>query len=265
MSMTANKLFSWRISSRRGHLDPQEYEIMYQVEEHYWWYLGMQSITRAILNRWYAPEENLSILDAGCGTGAAMTTYLTDYGTVTGFDISEIALEKCRLRKAQRLARASVTHLPFSSKSFDLVTSFDVLYERAVSNDATPLTEFSRVLVKGGRVLLRLPAYNWLRGQHDKGIHTARRYTAGQVRRLLQGNGFFVEHLSYANTFLFPFALTKRLTERIWPPDADKSDLTLNAGPLNHLLQNILSLEAPLVSHIGLPFGLSVIAVGRKV
>ncbi len=246
-------------------MDPQEYEIMYQVEDHHWWYLGMQSITRAILNRWYAPEENLAILDAGCGTGAAMTTYLAEYGTVTGFDISEIALKKCRLRKAQRLARASVSHLPFSSKSFDLVTSFDVLYERAVSNDVTSLIEFSRVLVKGGRVLLRLPAYNWLRGQHDKGIHTARRYTVGQVKSLLEGSGFFVEHLSYANTFLFPAALIKRLTERIWPPDVDRSDLMLNPGLFNRLLQNILSLEAPLVSHIGLPFGLSVIAVGRNV
>jgi SAM-dependent methyltransferase len=238
---------------------------MYQVERQHWWYAGMESITRAILNRWYAPGANLSILDAGCGTGAALTTYLAEYGTVTGFDISEIALAFCRQRKAQNLARASVTHLPFSSKSFDLVTSFDVLYERAVSDDATSLTEFSRVLVQGGRVLLRLPAYDWLRGQHDIGIHTARRYTASQVRNILRQTGFTIEHLSYANTFLFPAALMKRMTERIWPPRTDQSDLTVSAGPFNRLLQNILSLEAPLVSHIGLPFGLSVIAVGRKV
>jgi len=245
-------------------LDPQEYEIMYQVELQHWWYLGMESITRAILNRWYTPGANLSILDAGCGTGAAMTTYLAEYGTVTGFDISEIGLAFSRLRKAQRLARASVTHLPFSSKNFELVTSFDVLYERGVSNDSASLDEFSRVLVKGGRVLLRLPAYDWLRGQHDVGIHTARRYTAGEVKDLLLKTGFSVEHLSYANTFLFPIALMKRVAENIWPPRIDQSDLTLNAGLFNRLLQNILSMEAPLVSRIGLPFGLSVIAVGRK-
>src|SRR5690348_16503149 len=102
---------------------------MYQVEKHSWWYRGMVSITGSLLNRWYVPNESLSILDAGCGTGAAMTTYLAEYGTVTGFDISEMALTFCRLRKAKRLARASVPHLPFASNSFDLVTSFDVLYE----------------------------------------------------------------------------------------------------------------------------------------
>lgn len=245
-------------------MDPKEYEIMYGVEDRHWWYLGMETITRSILNRWYAPGANLSILDAGCGTGAAMTSYLAEYGTVTGIDLYAIALDFCKRRKAQRLAQASVTHLPFASESFDLVTSFDVLYERAVSDDATPLAEVSRVLVKGGRVLLRLPAYNWLRGQHDIGIHTARRYTAGEVKTLLRKTGLSVAHISYANTFMFPAALVKRMAERMWPPEVGQSDLAMEAGSFNRLLQNILSLEAPLVSHIGLPFGLSVIAVGEK-
>ncbi len=245
-------------------MDPQEYEIMYGVEDHHWWYRGMEVITRALLNRWYSPNHKLSILDAGCGTGAAMTTYLTDYGTVTGFDLSTLALKFCQRRKAYRLAQASVTHLPFADNSFDLITSFDVLYERGVTDDSESLAEFSRVLVKGGRVLLRLPAYDWLRGQHDIGIHTARRYTAGEVRGLLQQTGFSVDHISYANTFMFPAALLKRMTEQIWPPPVKQSDLTMNAGLFNQLLQNVLSLEAPLVSRIGLPFGLSVIAIGEK-
>jgi SAM-dependent methyltransferase len=245
-------------------MDPQEYEIMYSVEDQHWWYRGMEAITRAILDRWYAPGTNLSILDAGCGTGAALSTYLAEYGTVTGFDLSGIALAFCKRRKATRLAQASVTDLPFAAKSFDLITSFDVLYERGVLDDAQSLSEFSRVLVKGGRVLLRLPAYDWLRGQHDIGIHTARRYTAGEVKDLLRKTGFSVAHISYANTFMFPAALVKRMAERLWPPPVNQSDLASDAGTFNRLLQNILSLEAPLVSRLGLPFGLSVIAVGEK-
>lgn len=245
-------------------MDPKEYEIIYSVEDHHWWYLGMETITRSILNRWYHTGEGLSILDAGCGTGAALTTYLAEYGRVTGFDLSSIALTFCRRRNADRLAQASVTHLPFASQSFDLITSFDVLYERGVSDDAESISEFSRVLVLGGRALLRLPAYDWLRGQHDIGIHTARRYTAGEVKGLLQKNGFSVEHISYANTLMFPAALIKRMTERIWPPSVGQSDLTLDAGTFNQFLRNILALEAPLVSRVGLPFGLSIIAIGKK-
>lgn len=249
--------------SLRGELDPNEYELMYQVEDRHWWYQGMTTITRAVLNRWiHFPTPR--ILDAGCGTGAAMTTYLTDYGVVTGVDLSSYALEFCRKRKAPRLARASVLNLPFAYASFELVTSFDVLYERAVSSEAAALTEFFRVLTPSGHILLRLPAYDWLRGQHDKRVHTNRRYTKKLVKELLEQSGFVVEHLSYANTWLFPLAVIKRLSERIFPPKNNQSDLALNAGVFNNMLKFILASEAPFTAHIGLPYGLSVIAVGRK-
>ncbi len=193
-----------------------------------------------------------------------MTTYLAEYGKVTGVDLYPQALEFCRKRHAPRLACASVLNLPFAPASFDLVTSFDVLYERAVSSEVTALKEFFRVLTPSGRVLLRLPAYNWLRGQHDKNVHTNRRYTKKLIRELLEESGFVVEHLSYANTILFPLAVIKRLSERIFPPKENQSDLALSTGIFNNLLKHILASEAPFVTHTGLPYGLSVIAVGRK-
>jgi hypothetical protein len=84
------------------------------------------------------------------------------------------------------------------------------------------------------------------------------------IARLLGESGFAVEHLTYANTFLFPIALVKRLAEKVFPPKDGFSDLTLDAGWLNSVLQKILAAEAPLAAGIGLPYGLSVIAVGRK-
>jgi hypothetical protein len=144
------------------------------------------------------------------------------------------------------------------------VTSFDVLYEQAVESDLAALTEFFRILRPGGFVLLRLPAYNWLRGQHDLTVHTARRYTAPQVTQLLEYSGFHLLHISYANAFLFPLAVAKRLLENIFPPAPSSSDLSVNVGALNGLLKGILGSEAFFVSHIGLPFGLSVVALAQK-
>jgi SAM-dependent methyltransferase len=245
-------------------LDPGEYEIMYGVEDRHWWYQGMETITRATIERWVHPTSDFKILDAGCGTGAAMTTYLADYGMVTGCDIHPLALDFCRKRNAHSLACASVSDLPFASAIFDLITSFDVLYERAVPSDLSALREFYRVLVPGGRLLLRLPAYDWLRGQHDRLVHTSRRYTINRVSRLLAESGFMIEHLSYANTFLFPMAVLKRLSEKIVPARGGHSDLALETGRFNKILRAILSAEAPLAAGMGLPFGLSVIAVGVK-
>jgi len=245
-------------------MEPAEYERMYQVETRHWWYLGMAAITRAVIKPHISPSPGLKILDAGCGTGAAMSTFLTEYGQVTGFDISPLALGFCRARNLAPLAQASVMKIPFPADSFDLVTSFDVLYERAVSNDAAALAEFFRILRPGGFLLLRLPAYNWLRGQHDRAIHTARRYTTHQVAKKLSTSGFRLVHTTYANTFLFPLALAKRLLERAWPPNPESSDLSIQTGAFNSLFRHTLSSEATLAARTGLPFGLSVIALGQK-
>ncbi len=245
-------------------MEPQEYRLMFEVELHHWWYLGMAKITRALLNKWRSHTPDISILDAGCGTGAAMSSFLTDYGNVTGVDVSPLALGFCQTRNLKRLVLASVSVIPFQSDSFDLVTSFDVLYERTVPSDLAAVTEFFRVLRPGGFVLLRLPAYDWLRGQHDLTVHTARRYTVSQVTRLLTDSGFSLLHISYANTFLFPLAVAKRLLERIRPHTPVSSDLSVKVGVFNELFKTILGSEAFFVSGIGLPFGLSVIALAQK-
>ena len=240
----------------------EEYEVMYEAENSHWWYGGMTAITRAVLDRAVGRGGHLRVLDAGCGTGAVMG-YLSNYGSVVGFDFSSEALRFCQKRHLNRLARASVMALPFPDASFDLVVSFDVLCERAVPDDTIALKEFSRVLAPGGRVLLRLPAYDWLRGRHDEAVHIRHRYTTGELRDRLRAAGLDSELLSYANCVLFPIAAAKRMLERIIPPQ-DQSDLTIGTGIFNGPLRAILASEAPLVARTGLPFGLTVVAMGRK-
>jgi SAM-dependent methyltransferase len=237
---------------------------MFRVECTHWWYLGMQTITETLLDHFNLNGSSLDILDAGCGTGGGMTGYLSKYGTVTGVDLSTLALGFCKERGANRISCASVLNLPFMASTFDLVTSFDVLYEDSVENDVTAVAEFFRTLRPGGRIILRLPAYDWLRGQHDQVIHTARRYNCKQVVDALQKNGFEVELASYANMFLFPIVLIKRTLERLFPRQNSTSDLTFPIGLLNTLLKWILSSEALLITNHDLPFGLSVIAIARK-
>ncbi len=243
-------------------MDRKEYETMFAVEDQHWWYVGMQRITTTLAARFYGRRNNLRILDAGCGTGAAMQ-YLSAFGLVAGCDASSIALHYSRTRGLERLSQASVTCLPFCSEWFDLVTSFDVLYHGAVVDYTRALMEISRVLRPGGRILLRLPAYDWLRGRHDKAIHTAHRFTTGELHCALAASGFVVEKLSYANTLLFPLALTKRLLERLLP-EREGSDISRELPRHNAFLAKFLFAEARWLTHHSFPLGLSVIAIGRK-
>lgn len=245
-------------------MELEEYEIMYRAEDRHWWYLGMAAISRGVLDRYIGRDKKLSILDAGCGTGAWMT-YLRDYGVPTGIDFSPEALRFCSSRQVPRICQASITGLPFSDETFDLITSFDVLSEAGPVKDEQGLDEFLRVLRTGGHLLLRLPAYSWLRGgHHDERVHTRKRYTRSQLKKLLRQHGFETIKLSYANTALFPLAVGKRLSERILKSNRKRSDLTISTGLMNSAFRAVLSAEAPFVRTTSLPFGLTLVALARK-
>ncbi|MCB9877250.1 MAG: class I SAM-dependent methyltransferase [Planctomycetes bacterium] len=238
--------------------------MMYRAEDHHWWYRGMRAITRAVLDRFVAREDGaLRILDAGCGTGSTLE-YLQDYGWTVGVDLAPEAVGFCSERGLPRLARASILELPFAADSFDLITSFDVVSSCRREQAPHALAEFFRVLRPGGHLLLRLPAYMWLRGRHDELVHTWARFSRGETRRLLRAQGFEIERLSYANCLLFPLAAAKRLKDRLLPPKQARSDVSVTGGWINPLFGALLRSEAPLVSRVGLPFGLTILALAKK-
>ena len=122
---------------------------------------------------------------------------LSPFGQVFAFDLSPCALQFCQTRRMAVL-RASVMALPFEDRSFDLITSFDVLYFKGI-DDRVALEESARVLVPGGRMLIRVPAFDWLRGVHDVKVSTHHRYTLKELREKLVETGLKPEFINYAN------------------------------------------------------------------
>jgi ubiquinone/menaquinone biosynthesis C-methylase UbiE len=222
----------------------------------------MAAITARVLERFYAPGSGLAILDSGCGTGGGLL-FLSRYGSVTGLDLSAHALCFCEARGCRELTRASVMALPFREESFDLVTSFDILYFEGI-NDKTALQETARVLRPGGRLLIRVPAFDWLRGTHDAKVSTAHRYTSKELWGKLKAGGFEIEFMSYVNTILFPLALLKRFAEKWRLASQQDSDIAVKVGVFSGLLRNCLVLESRIIPWLRLPFGLSVVAMAKK-
>ncbi len=242
-----------------------EYEVMAAVEGEHWWYRGMRALSAAWLDQVYSEHTDLQILDAGCGTGGN-AEFLQRYGQVVGLDLEPLALKLGQRRLPGRLLRGSVAGLPLQSNRFDLVTSFDVLYHRAVIDERLALQETVRVLRPGGRLLLRLPAYQWLTSQHDRSVHGRHRYTAGETKSLLAAAGLQLERLSYINSLLLPLPVLQRMVERVLPSHgATASDLELPNPLVNAMLQSALFFEAAWLRAGGrFPGGLSVLALARK-
>jgi len=241
-------------------VDAEQYQIMFDVEQTHWWYRGMRRNTRALLEPYLEPGRTYQILDAGSGTGGN-TLDLARWGVVTGLDFSMEALAFSSSRGLRRLVRSGIEELPFADDSFDLVTCFDVICHRGVVDDVKALREFRRVLRPGGIGLVRLPAFDWLWGEHDAAVHTIRRYSTAQLADRMRQAGFELLQATYGNILLFPLAVAKRKIER-WLPAAP-TDLTVPPGPINRAFEGVLLLETPLQRVIKMPVGLSAIAIGR--
>jgi hypothetical protein len=99
-------------------------------------------------------------------------------------------------------------------------------------------------------------------GAHDEAVHSRHRYTRGEVRRLLEGEGLEVARLTYANTLLFPVIAARRTLDRLLHRHG--SDVGFLPPPLEWTFRNLLGVEARLVRHLALPIGASVFAVARK-
>ena len=246
-------------------MKPEEYQVMYDVEDTYWWYVGMRGIFLSLLDGHYAARTDLKILDAGCGTGA-MLSHLRPYGEVVGVDLSSEAIRLATTRGVEgcRLLQCSLTDLPFEDSSFDLVTSFDVIC--CITEHGLAFQELSRVLRPGGRVVLNLPAYNPLRSEHDLAVNIQKRYTRADVSAEAERVGLSVERLAHANMLLFPIAAAVRLAKKVpsKPLSEAKSDLKLLPPAINRGLVQVLFAERWLLQRVDLPFGLSVICVARK-
>lgn len=246
-------------------MEPGEYDNIARLEQHHWWYVGMREIAAAMLATACpaAPPSASSparrILDAGCGVGGGLR-WLKAFGQVTGIDLHPKAIQYSAQVSA-RVSRASVQALPFASETFDLVTTFEVLYHLAVSDDVAALREMSRVLRPGGWLLVRLPAYDWLRGAHDRHVHTRHRYEAAELKAKLDAAGFAVRRLtSVGLTFLAPAVLLRRAQ----PNQQAETDVTLPAPFINRLMLSSLRAEGLWLRAFNLPAGLSLLALARK-
>lgn len=246
---------------------PDEYRVMHDLENGYWWYRGLRALLRVLLHL-YAPADGRAgyILDLGCGTGANLKL-LQKYGHAFGIDIAEQAIAFCRQRgiPADRVFVASATDLPFAPNLFDLIVSFDVICN--ISDDVNAFCQVARVLKPGGYFIVQLPAYQWLWSMHDVAVGHQRRYSARDTREKLTRAGLSVERILHTNALLLPVVALRRLQKRhaLERGNHIVSDLQMDLPSwANALLAAMYRVEIALEARIDFPFGLSVIAIAKK-
>jgi SAM-dependent methyltransferase len=235
-------------------LEDWRYREQFELEDRHWWFRARRAVIWSLLGRAGLPQSP-RILDAGCGTGRNLLEF-GRLGEAVGVDLFQQAVDFCRGRGIENVRQARVEELPFEPASFDLVLATDVIEH--VDDDLSALRELHRVSADGARLVLTVPAYQWLWSPHDVSVHHRRRYTARRLRERVLATGWAPAVETYFfSTVLAPVALVRAIRKR--RAAEARSDLAMPPAPLNRLLELTVRAEAKLIRRgLRLPAGVSV-------
>ena len=246
----------------QGKMRQDLYQELYEVENHHWWHHHKRATIHQFIRQFSNPGR---VLDVGAGTGKILEELKSLGWEVMGVDGEEEAAE-WSARRGIHVKQTDLTKpLPFDSDTFDLVLALDILEH--VSDDSALLSEMRRVVKPEGRVMVSVPAYQWLFNYWDEMLGHKRRYTAPLLRSVCSQSGVLPLYLGYYFClFLIPAALVRFVKNKLGNTREGTSDF--QTTPLASITVPIMNLYARFerwcLKRTRLPFGLSVFLVGTK-
>jgi SAM-dependent methyltransferase len=146
------------------------------------------------------PHLGDDVLEVGAGHGTFTEIMSERAVRVVATDVSERCVDRLQERFASN-DRVEVVHGGVDAVAghgpFDSAVLINVLEH--IENDDSVLLELSAVLKPGGRLILWVPAFQFLYSDFDRKIGHYRRYRKGEFRTQLTRAGFTVTDIRYIN------------------------------------------------------------------
>ena len=235
------------------------YDRMAEHDTSHWWYRARREILADYLARWGDLPKDARILEIGCGTGHNLPM-LGRFGEVDAIEIDETARGFASERLGKPVGSAPLPELSGVERgAYDLVAVLDVVEH--VEDDVAALEAMAKCLKPGGKILITVPAHQWMWSAHDVVNHHKRRYSKATLTAAMAAAGLEWAKLRWFNSLLFPVAVAARFAGRLM--GKDDSDDSPPAKPLNSAFEAVFRLERHLVGRIPLPPGLSLIVLAR--
>lgn len=241
-------------------MDRNVYLRMSEQDSEHWWFVARRQILAdqiAALNI----GSGARVLEAGCGPGGNLEM-LSRFGDLAAFELDAEA----RVLASERsgidvIAGALPDEIAYPAETFDLVAAFDVVEH--IERDQESVRSMAELLRPGGRLMISVPAYQWLWSKHDERHHHWRRYTRQEIEALIISAGLRIEKSSHFNTLLFPMILLVRLYKNLLGITDRPDDRT--PGPfMNGLLRRIFAAERFWLRHGSFPMGVSILCIATK-
>lgn len=148
------------------------------------------------------------ILEIGSGIGNISEQYLAEGRKLMLSDIRDNYCNYLEQKFAHEpscegVRKIDLVHPHFETEYADLLESFDGVFAlnvvEHIADDYLALTNAKRLLRKGGRLVILVPAYQALYNQFDRSLEHFRRYTEGALKKVFLANSFQIVHSQYFN------------------------------------------------------------------
>ena len=256
----------------RGGYDASLHDELARVEDRHFWFRGRNVLVSKLIKKLSSGlEPGYLVLEVGCGTGIVLNVLRKACagGLVVGMDRYFDGLRHAKSRSAGPLVQGDARSLPFGKK-FDLIGMFDVLEH--IPEEREMLLSLREMLAPGAKLILTVPAHEFLWSHFDEAAHHCRRYSPAQIRTRLVETGFAIDFLSQFMACIFPLVWVFRkvggLRGPVGPEEAKKQALQeFRVVPgINGVLASLINLEARWIARgHRLPFGTSLVVVARRI
>ena len=242
-------------------MDRVVYDRMAAHDSTHWWYRARRDILQDYLVHFGDLPRDARILEIGCGTGHNLPM-LARFGEVDAIEIDPAARAIAGERLGKRVGAAPLPALPGVPRGhYDLIAVLDVVEH--IEDDVAALKAMRACLAPGGKILIAVPAHQWMWSAHDEVNHHHRRYSKKTLRAAIEAAGMRPHKLGYFNSLLFPLAAAARLLGRV--TGRDDSDDSPPPPAVNALFERIFRLERHLVGRVPMAPGVSLVTLAVPV
>jgi 2-polyprenyl-3-methyl-5-hydroxy-6-metoxy-1,4-benzoquinol methylase len=239
-----------KLPHEKEHLDALQR--MQMLEPYYRWVYDL-----------FGEHMGSRVLDAGCGVGNFTSLLAEKAELVVAADLSDQNLEVVR----QRFATSTVVepmqadldvHVDLlAQRQLDTVVCLDVLEH--VEFDTRLLSSFYQIVRPEGRLLLKVPALQWLYGSIDRASDHYRRYARRELRQKVEGAGWRVVHCRHMNLAgVLPYWIKSRVLRK-----GVNLSRTFSEKQLRQIARSIPALRL-LDRLTGPPIGQSLVLIAEK-
>jgi 2-polyprenyl-3-methyl-5-hydroxy-6-metoxy-1,4-benzoquinol methylase len=254
-------------TSKAGY-DPVHFARLAAIEEqHFWFTTRRKLIFNLVRSAVRSLAPGYKVLEVGCGTGNVLGALgeACVSGSVFGMDRFIEGLSFAKDRGRPGLLQGDAHAPPFATQ-FDIVGAFDVIEH--LPDDERILRDLHGMIRPGGKLILTVPAYQWLWSEFDELAHHCRRYHQAELQSKLRAAGFTSMFVSPFMMSILPLVWLHRRKKTV-PSKTNSSDIIgqeIRIVPfINALLRTILAIECFAVSRgVRLPFGTSIVAVATR-